>query len=79
MIPVSVVRFSPDGPCVLQASASQWVRLVPLLRRDAGKDVAKLAVVDGVRSRREGEEGAQRVTLSPALARWVLDVAAGGA
>lgn len=75
MIPVSVVRFAPDGPCILQASSESWERMAPLLRKGARGDPVKESAALAVRSGRVGTLAAQRVTLSPDAARWILDTA----
>lgn len=73
MIPVSTVRYSPDAPCVLQATGLSWGRLALVNerngnRRHAGVAAALAPVADLA--------GTQRITVEPSLARTILDLAA---
>ncbi len=76
MIPISVVRFTDDAPCILQATPAAWGLLAIEAKRDTSPALRDAMAQIG--AQRRGQEGVQRVTLAPKVARLVLDAAGVG-
>lgn len=70
MIPIQIVRYTPDAPCTLQGTAAAWSAVMRRFKQDGNPRVADRIKADIQASRPDGPM--IRLALDPVLAGEIL-------